>query len=500
MDWIGLKWTGLDRVVVVVARCGVESFRILSSPSKQKNEFLNQCMADRWAFEDVWGLRELAELLLRRLDVDDLVGLRGSCRTLKHAVDEWGIERLVVRDDIDGHQPDPVTLTERFPAVRQLVLRSVSPRTLDALVAFASKGKLASVDYDECELGEDVSIVRGLPSMPVERLVVKDCVFASQEGLDSLCAVHPAGAVRIENVGLKLAEQQELMILGNEEQQFAARLCASRKQCVIPDEFTACDSFSFKQNIHLSPQRPLWKSPAALERMQATLERLDLSGNALALENVQLLFYEGEFSRLAKLRLRACSLTESHMEIISMATSCVSLEHLDLSGNRLGTPIALYYLASSEQLTSQLRWLSLADQEETTEDWLYGLALTTSHWERLETFNASYSSNIGASSMLGICESMPFLRRLLLPHSYVTKDALALFGRSPLFGNVLEEVDLSVEARRVEDCFCAQRATRLKKLTLAASATRQSRKYDRKALKLLKAMHGDHVAYIIRGL
>ncbi len=471
-------------------------------------------MASSWAFEDVWGLRELAELLLERLNVEDLLRLRRSSRLLKQAVDGWGIERLVVRDDIDGHQIDPAALPERFPAVRRLVLRSVSPRTLDALVAFASKGNLSSVEYDGCELGEDFSIVGGLPSMPVERLIVQDCVFASQEGLDGLCSVHPASAVRIENVGLRLAGQQELMIIGNEEQQFAARFCASRKQCVIPDELTAeLTAVSFTHNVHLSPQRPLWRSPAALARMQATLEKLDLSGNALALENVQLLFYEGQFGRLAKLRLRGCCLTESHMEIISMATSCVSLEHLDLSGNRLGTPIALYYLASSEQLTSSLRWLSLADQEETTEDWLYGLALTTSYWERLETFNAGYSANIGASSMLGICESMPRLKRLLLHDSYVTKDALALFGISHLFGNVLEEVDFSVgygqpsecasrgvEARRVEDCLCARRATRLKKLKLRASATRQSRKYDRKALKSLKAMHGDHVAYIVRDL
>ena len=470
-------------------------------------------MACSWAFEDVWALQELAELLLEHLDVPDLRSLRASSKLLKRAVDGWGIERLVIRDDMEGHQDDLTALPERFPVVRRLVLRSISPRTLDALNAFGSLGHLSSVEYDECELDEDdMDILRVLPSMPVDRLVVQDCVFASQQALDGLCAVHPANAVRIENVRLRLAGQQELMIIGNEEQQFAARFCASRKQCVIPEESTPT-ALSFTQNIHLSPQRPLWKSPAALATMQTTLERLDLSGNALALENVQLLFYEGQFSRLAKLRLRSCCLTESHMEIISQATSCVSLDHLDLSDNRLGTPIALYYLASSQQLTSQLRFLSLADQEETTDDWLYGLALTTSHWERLETFNASYSAHIGASSMLGICESMPRLRRLLLHDSYVTKDALALFGQSPLFSDVLEEVDFSVgnrhmseyasrgvEARRVEDCFCVRRATRLKKLKLRASATRQSRKYDRKALKLLKAMHGDHVAYIVRGL
>ena len=309
-----------------------------------------------------------------------------------------------------------------------------------------------------------------------------------------------------------LAGQQEMMIIGNDEQQFVARLGESRKQCVIPGE-SRPRTLAFTYNIHLSPQRPLWKSPEALATMQATLERLDLSGNALAPENVQLLFYEGRFSRLTKLRLRSCCLTESHVEIISHATSCVSLEHLDLSGNRLGTPIALYYLASSQQLTSQLRYLSLADQEETTDDWLYGLALTTAHWARLETFNASYSANIGASSMLGICESMPRLTRLLLHDSYVTKDALVLFGHSSLFSDVLEEVDFSsgdrrasecasrgVEARRVEDCFCVRRATRLKVLKLRSSATRQSRKYDRKAVKYLKAMHGDHVAYVVRGL
>ena len=475
-------------------------------------------MVSNWAFEDVWALRELAELVLQQLkgDVSDLRSLRQSSKLLRSAVDRWGVERLVVRDDIDGHQTDPETLPGRFPVVRRLVLRSISPRTLDALVAFATLGRLSSVEYDECELVEDdvrnMRGLRGLPPMPVERLVVQDSVFASQQALDSLCAVHPAAAVRIENVRLKVAGQQEMMIIGNDEQQFVARLGESRKQCVIPGE-SRPRTLAFTYNIHLSPQRPLWKSPEALATMQATLERLDLSGNALAPENVQLLFYEGRFSRLTKLRLRSCCLTESHVEIISHATSCVSLEHLDLSGNRLGTPIALYYLASSQQLTSQLRYLSLADQEETTDDWLYGLALTTAHWARLETFNASYSANIGASSMLGICESMPRLTRLLLHDSYVTKDALVLFGHSSLFSDVLEEVDFSagdrrasecasrgVEARRVEDCFCVRRATRLKVLKLRSSATRQSRKYDRKAVKYLKAMHGDHVAYVVRGL
>jgi len=186
----------------------------------------------------------------------------------------------------------------------------------------------------------------------------------------------------------------------------------------------------------------------------------------------------------------------------------VSLEHLDLSQNRLGTPIASYYLASSTLLTSQLTYLSLADQEETTEDWLYGLAITTSRWEKLAALNASYSASISAGSMLGICESMPRLKRLLVRNSYVTKDALTLFGRSNLFTSI-EEIDLSVsgrdgpcvsrgvEARRVEDCFCARRAENLKVLKLRASATRQSRKYDRKALKALKSMHGEGVKYVI---
>ena len=111
----------------------------------------------------------------------------------------------------------------------------------------------------------------------------------------------------------------------------------------------------------------------------------------------------------------------------ALASGDAALKHLDLGQNRLGTPIALYYLASSAQLTSNLEYLSLADQEETTEDWLYGLALTTSSWQ-LKTFNASKSSNVSATSMLGICESMPRLARLLLRTSYVTKDALTLLG------------------------------------------------------------------------
>ena len=112
--------------------------------------------------------------------------------------------------------------------------------------------------------------------------------------------------------------------------------------------------------------------------------------------------------------------------------------------------------------------------------------------------------------MLGITESMPRLKRLLLRTSYITKDALALFGRSNLFASI-EEIDFSVggkdsesasrgvEARRVEDCFRVRPATRLKVMKLRASSTRQSRKYDRKALKALKSMHGTHIKYVVDG-
>ena len=447
----------------------------------------------------VWNCRDVSELILAHLDIDDLRRLRACNALLRSAVDDWGIERLVVCDEsLTSLSPG------RFPVVTTLVLRTVSARALDVLRAFGATGRLRHVEYSECTLGDVEALQLRQAARPVETLVVRDCVFQTQGALECLCAAHPSDVVRIQGVELVVVGKA-LEIIGTDEQQFLARLGASRKQCVIPGLPRAARTFSWSYNVHLSPQKPLWKSPAALWAFQETLERLDLSGNALALENVQLIFYEGAWRSLEKLRLRDCGLTESHMEIVSQATSCVALKHLDLGQNRLGTPIALYYLASSAQLTSNLEYLSLADQEETTEDWLYGLALTTSSWQ-LKTFNASKSSNVSATSMLGICESMPRLARLLLRTSYVTKDALTLLGRSDLF-TTIEEIDFSVgagacvsrgvEARRLEDCFCVRRAAKLKCLKLRASATRQSRKYDRKAVKALVEMHGRGVSVVV---
>lgn len=468
------------------------------------------------ALEAVFNCRDVTELILCRLVLSDLLSLRATSTLLNSAIDEWAIDRLVV---CDGNDHRLARLTpERFPNVRSLILRAVSPCTVRVLCDFAATGLLEDLEYDGCDLGEVevISLIDSCGRTPVKRLAVRDVVFETQQALEGLCGAHPAEVVQIEGVRLKVVGK-ELMIIGNDEQQFLARLAASRTQCVIPScvattpktPFTL-SSLSFTHNIHLTPQRPLWKTPQALWGFQETLERLDLSGNALAHENMELLFFEGHFKRLEKLRLRDCGLTESHMEIMSQVSSMVRLKHLDLSRNRLGTPIALYYLASSAQLTTNLEYLSVADQEQTTDDWLYGLALTTSRWQ-LKTLNASKSSNVSATSMLGICESMPRLCRLLIRTSYVTKDALSLFGRSDLF-TTIEEVDFSaqgasreggvetsrgVEARRVEDCFCVRKAERLRVLKLRASATRQSRKYDRKALKALKATHGTHVVYVI---
>ena len=277
-----------------------------------------------FAFEDVWSLQDIAELLLRRLDVRDLTSLRAASKLLKAAVDRWGIERLVIRDDAEGEYDDYSKLPARFPVVRWLIVRTISDRTLSTLAAFASKGRLSCVEYDECEVFEQD--ICTMPSMPVESLIVRDCEFGTQHALDILCVqLHPANSVRIDGVQLRVVGD-DLLIIGNEQQQFAARLGASRKQCVIPGvtagpmasvvveaQKASIASMAFTYNIHLSPQKPLWKSPTALARMQDTLHSLDLSGNALALDNMHLLFYEGKFHKLAKLRLRDCSLTESHM-------------------------------------------------------------------------------------------------------------------------------------------------------------------------------------------
>lgn len=252
--------------------------------------------------------------------------------------------------------------------------------------------------------------------------------------------------------------------------------------------------------VHSKQQAPLFSCPSSLSLYQERLENLDLSGNVLGLDNIRLLFQEGTFVKLKRLRLRRCNMHESHAEVMSFSSSLVALCYLDLAENQLGTQASMFYISSSLQLTKQIRYLNLSNQYSCQQDWLYGWYLSINPWERLTTLKLNHVS-FNAAGMHGLLQSlMPSMKQMFLCDSFLTSDALAMLGRSDLLGAHLETLDLSgtthgVEVRRAVSALTKTRAQRLQRLFLKSSGLTSARakSADRKALKALCAFHGPDV-------
>eukprot|EP00889_Picochlorum_renovo_P008834 jgi/Picre1/35864/NNA_003323.t1 len=133
-------------------------------------------------------------------------------------------------------------------------------------------------------------------------------------------------------------------------------------------------------------QRPLFEY-FSLPFYQERLERLDLSGNKICPDNLRILLHLGEFHKLKKLRLQDCGLHEAHAQMFLDCCAMPQLKHLDLSLNKLGTQVSLYYLSCSHQLTSQLELLDISAQWYFHDDALAGFSFAADPWTSLKELN-----------------------------------------------------------------------------------------------------------------
>ena len=480
-------------------------------------------------FDRVFGCEDTARLVLDRLcqdyhGVTTLRHVRATCRLLQHAIDRWIVSRLVI-DFQKEEALDLNRLAGRFPSVKEIVLRnlseqcvSVGPIVHEVMQLWVH---LRCVEFDECEFGDDwlddrdseresvapapLPARHSASSSGVEEVIFLQCRFPCAE-----CVPQILGVFRSSHVlaNLSLVEPE----FANERPQLPDFRTASHGEA-----YNLLQSVSFQNAVHLSLndrsvlgegksiQTPLFSTPSSLLFYQERIEKLDLSGNLLCLDNVRLLFYEEKFHKLKKLRLRDCGLHESHAEIMSFSSSLVSLSHLDLSGNQLGTQVAMYFISASEQLTRQLEYLNLSDQAEFQEDAMYGWTMSIRSFESLTTLKLQ-RARVNAAGMHALAQphKMPRIQYISFKDTYIAANALLLLGSSQLFSSQIRRLDFSgsahgVEIRRLASAFCSVQSETLEEVKVRHSGltSRRSKSADRSALKALERFHGKRMKVVI---
>lgn len=454
------------------------------------------------SYELVFGCQDTAVLILQHLDVESLKSLRVVNKVLQRSVDRWVISRLVL--DLDEIRCLETTekveiLSYRFSSVRHLVIRHAqsSAEIGNVLQIWHTtsmrNGRVTvkKLELDSCihlECWDTCTYGEGFLIHGIERLELYGCACDSIDVVSSLSGMLGPilSCIRVEDMDLY-------------DSKFRIPAFENKSKVDIRTLL-----FLDTINDDQQEQSPLFSSLESLSFYQERLENLDLSGNVLSIDNIRLLFLEGEFLRLKKLRLRRCNLHEGHAEVISFSSSFPALCHLDIADNQLGTQASMYYISSSVQLTKHLYYLDVSNQLCCQEDCIYGLHLSMNFWESLITLKIN-QAKLNAAGMHGLLQSrMPCIRNLVLRETYLTSDALIMLGNSHLFSWQLETLDLSggvngVEVRRAVGAMTRIRAERLKKLSLKRSGLTSARakSADRKALKELCKFHGS-VEILIR--
>ena len=450
----------------------------------------------------VFGCQDTTGLLLEQVDIEVVRILRLVNKAFRRAIDRWIIRRLVL--DLDEIRGDSMTgrirdLSTRFLSVDHLVIRHATiSREIEVVIrewcsshaTMQGCNTLKRLEIDNSQLeswdndGQD-----RIPLEGVERMELYGCRCASVDIVSSLSYMLGPSLQYIRVEDIEFCDSKVCMPLFTETKDVHIRTVAF------------VDTIQQLQ----AEQSPLFLTPSCLSFYQERLENLDLSGNALGLDNIRLLFHEGRFSRLQRLRLRRCSLHESHAEMLSCSSSVGALCHLDLAENQLGTQTSMFYISSSVQLTRQLQYLNISKQSCCQPDCMYGWFLTMNPWESLITLKMNYTS-LNAAGMHGLLQSRMYsIRHISLRESYLTSDALAMLGRSNLFATLVETLDLSgrvqgVEVRRATQALAFSKSQRLQKLILRSSGLTSARakSADRKALKELITFHGPSVEIQLR--
>lgn len=457
------------------------------------------CSSMNIVLERVFACQDTAVLILRYCDIETLKELRCVNSLLQCAVDRWGISKVVVDLNVIRSLESTTRvqgLAKRFPSVTLLVVRHASSfaEVKEGFLTWHSTCTkehgcchVRHLELDACDLWCREDCIRNgeRPLEGVERLELTHCSCTSMEVVSSLSSLIQCSlqSIRIDTV-----------------------YCSDGK-AQIP-VFPAGDKgISLKTLVFLDTietrgmtQCPLFCSPSSLLFYQERLENLDLSRNALCMDNIRLLFHEGRFVRLQKMRLRECGLHESHAELLSCSSSLPVLHHLDISGNHLGTQASMYYIAASAQLTRQLKYFNISAQSSYQDDALYGWSMTRNTWESLVTLKMNHA-RVNIVGMHGLLQSrMPQIRHIYFRETYITSDALVMLGTSTLFSLRVETLDISgtmlgVEVRRAVPALSTVRTTRLRTLLLRGSGLTSARakSADRRALKELCRFHGPTV-------
>ncbi|WPT14416.1 hypothetical protein PSENEW3_00000546 [Picochlorum sp. SENEW3] len=439
--------------------------------------------------ERVFECQDVANLVLRGLchNKNTLRNIRLSCKLLCHAIDSWTVSTLVldyrvlyaVRDTLE----DEIRRRRgKWEMVRHIIFRAFSEDMFKETVSLALEAwpRLTWIEFDGCDFSRDYLDCTKDGLQHCRKIIMNNCLVRGERLVDIVKLGHPVLAIQL------------CTWMGEQKPHFPdVRGCSDNSTNGL---HTLAFTHNIVRPVDQEIQRPLFEY-FSLPFYQERLERLDLSGNKICPDNLRILLHLGEFHKLKKLRLQDCGLHEAHAQMFLDCCAMPQLKHLDLSLNKLGTQVSLYYLSCSHQLTSQLELLDISAQWYFHDDALAGFSFAADPWTSLKKLNLE-EIQVNAIGMRGLLQaSMPSLECLSLYDSIISADALTVLAGSRLLRNQLRILDLSgtndgVEVRRLAPCFLAENLEecRLETLLLRHSGltSARSKSFDRKAFRQLQ--------------
>ena len=439
--------------------------------------------------ERVFECRDVANLVLRGLchNKNTLRNIRLSCKILCHAVDAWTVSTLVL--DYRVLYPVRDRLAEymrrrgrKWEMVRHIIFRAFSEDMFKDTFYLALEAwpRLSWIEFDGCDLSRDYLHCTKDGLQHCRKIVIKNSLVSDQR------------LVELVKLGEPIFTIQQCTWMGEEKPHFPD--VRDYDDSSTSGLHTVSFTYNIVRPVEQEIQRPLFEY-FSLPFYQERLERLDLSGNMICPDNLRILLHLGEFHKLKKLRMQDCGLHEAHAQVFLDCCAMPQLKHLDVSMNKLGTQVSLYYLSCSYQLTSQLELLDISAQWYFHDDALAGFSFAADPWTSLKELNLE-EIQVNAIGMRGLLQaSMPSLECLSLYDSIISADALTVLAGSRLLRNQLRTLDVSgtnngVEVRRLAPCFLQENLEecRLETLLLRHSGltSARSKSFDRKALRQLQ--------------
>ena len=467
-------------------REGRDYEKVLSSLGK-----LQPCVDDAQSttssIERVFECQDVSNLVLRRVcqSKTAMRNIRLSCKMLCHAVDAWTVSTLVldyrvlyaVRDTL---VEDMRRRSRKWEMVRHVIFRAFSEDMFKEIFYLALEAwpRLVWIQFDGCDFSRDHLECTWDGLQNCRKIIMNNCLVCNQHLAHMVTLGQPVFAI------------QQCTWMHEEKPHFP-----DIRDC---NGDSGLHTLVFTQNIvrpvNQETQRPMFEY-FSQGFYHERLERLDLSGNMICPENLRILLHLGEFRKLKKLRLQDCGLHEAHAQMFLDCSAMPQLKHLDLSMNKLGTQVSLYYLSCSQQLTRQLEHLDISAQMYFHDDALAGFSFAIDPWISLQELNLE-ETQVNAIGMRGLLQaSMPSLEGLSLYDAAISADALTVLSESHLLRNQLRILDVSgtnngVEVRRVAACFPSEtlEQCRLEILLLRHSGltSARSKSSDRRALRQLQ--------------